>query len=135
TGDGSVQRYDPATQTLLAPFVVGVSPEGADITSDGQYLYVTESQQGTTQGLIRKVNLDDGTVTNLAYNRNGAELGSFDLAIASNGKAFFTTGYSGSGATVPLHQIDLATDALSTRVDILPSAPLTRGADASLLFG
>src|SRR5262249_59510707 len=100
-----------------------------------EYPYVTETQQGTTQGLVRKVNLDDGTVTNLAYNRSGAELGTIDLAIASNGNAFFTTGYSGSGATVPLHQINLGTDTLSTRINILPDAPLTQGADASLIFG
>src|SRR5262249_54211114 len=48
----------------------------------------------------------------------------------------FTTNYSEhTGVTVPLHQIDLATDTVSTRMNILPSAPLTRGADASLLFG
>jgi sugar lactone lactonase YvrE len=135
TSDGYVQRYDPTSQALLAPFWVGASPSGMDITADGQYLYVADSQTGTTQGLVRKVNLDDGTVTNLAYNRNGAELAPQDLAIAANGKAFFTTNYSGSGATVPLHQIDLATDTLSTRQNIFPSAFLRRGADGSLLFG
>jgi hypothetical protein len=84
---------------------------------------------------VRKVNLDDGTVTNLAYAYSGAELGPWDLAVAGNGLAFFTTGYSGSGATVPLHQIDLATDTLSTRMQVFPTALLTHGADASLLFG
>jgi hypothetical protein len=93
------------------------------------------NQVGTTQGLVHKVNLDDGTVTNLAYNRIGAELGSWDLAVAANGQAFFTTNYSGSGATVPLHQIDLATDTLSARMDVFPSALLSHGADESLLFG
>jgi sugar lactone lactonase YvrE len=135
TSDGSLQRYDPATQTLLAPFQVGASPEGADITLDGHYLYVTESQQGATQGFVRKVNLDDGTVTNLTYAYRGAEKGSWDLAVAADGLAFFTTDYSGSGAANPLHQIDLTTDALSTRMDVSPRGLLSRGADASLLFG
>jgi DNA-binding beta-propeller fold protein YncE len=135
TSDGSVQRYDPATQTLLAPFQVGASPEGADITPDGKYLYVTEGQAGATQGFVRKVNLDDGSVKNLAYDYRGAERSSWDLAVAGNGQAFFTTDYSGSGASVPLHQIDLATDTLSTRIDIAARTLLSRGADASVLFG
>jgi hypothetical protein len=133
TSTGALVRYDVKAQQLLSPFPVGNALNGADITPDGRYLYVTENQRGP-QGLVHKVNLDDGTVSNLAYEYSGAEQGSWDLAVAG-GKALFSTGYSGSGATVPLHQIDLASDALSTRMNVFPNALLSRGADGSLVFG
>jgi DNA-binding beta-propeller fold protein YncE len=135
TSTGMVDRYDVRAQQLLSPFNVGTNLNGADITPDRQYLYVTENQVSMTQGFVHKVNLTDGTVTDLAYTRNGAEQGSWDLAMAANGEAFFTTRYSGSGAAVPLHEIDLASDGLSTRTGVSPDSLLSRGADESLLFG
>jgi sugar lactone lactonase YvrE len=135
TSTGLLARYDVQAEQLLTPFAVGNALNGADLSPDGQFLYVAENQVTMTQGFVHKVNLDDGTVTDLAYDRSGAEPGPWDLAVAGNGLAFFTTGYSGSGATVLLHQIDLATDTLSTRMQVFPTALLTHGADASLLFG
>src|SRR5207248_3595208 len=67
--------------------------------------------------------------------------GSFSLAIGANGKALFTSTVSGTTPTspVPLHQIDLATDAITTRpefpVGVRQSTHLVRGADRSLVFG
>jgi DNA-binding beta-propeller fold protein YncE len=63
TSTGALVRYDVQAHQLLSPFAVGTNLNGADITPDGQYLYITESQQGATQGFVHKVNLDDGTVT------------------------------------------------------------------------
>jgi hypothetical protein len=142
TSDGLIQRYDPATQTLLAPWHVGVGLYGADITPDGAFLYATEAARGATQGMLHKVNLDDGTVTNLTYNLSFYEGGTWAVSIANNGKALFTSNFEGSG-WVPLRQIDLATEAFTARTDapgsggggqVRQDTHIRRGGDRSLLF-
>jgi sugar lactone lactonase YvrE len=142
TSDGFVDRYDPVTQTLLAPWKVGVSLYGADITPDGAYLYTTEAVRGATQGMLHKVNLDDGTVTNLTYNLSFYEGGTWAVTIANNGVALFDSLFEGSG-WVPLRQIDLSTDTITARTDapssgfggqVRQNTHIRRGGDRSLLF-
>jgi hypothetical protein len=137
TSAGTVQRYDVAGQVLLTPLAVGTSLNGADISPDGSALYVTDSQtaNGGAQGVLHKVNLADGSVTNLLYDEDFMEGGSFDLAIANNGKGLFDGIFLGSG-WVPVRQVDLATDALSTRPDwgggVRLNTQIGRGADRGL---
>jgi sugar lactone lactonase YvrE len=133
TSDGLVERYNPATQTLYAPWQVGASTYGADITPDGSYLYTTEAVRGATQGMLHQVNLNDGTVTNLTYNLGFYEGGTWDIAIANNGKALFDSRFEGSGGVL-LHQLDLATDTISNRQSINQDTHIRRAADGSLLF-
>jgi sugar lactone lactonase YvrE len=142
TASGQVQRYDVANQRLLTPWNVGTSLNGADITPDGSALYVAENQTSGSQGVIHKVNLDDGSVTNLTYALSGGEGGSFDIAVADNGKAFFSTRFQGSG-WVPFRQIDLSTGAITTRTDtpgsgfggqVRQDTQINRGGDGSQLF-
>jgi hypothetical protein len=142
TADGLVERYDVANQTLLAPWRVGASLYGADITADGSFLYTSEGVRGATQGMLHKVNLGDGTVTNLTYNLAFYEGGTWAVAIAANGEALFDARFEGSG-WVPLRQLDTATDALTVRTDdpgsggggqVRQDTHIRRGADRSLLF-
>jgi hypothetical protein len=133
TADGLVQRYDPANQTLLAPFHVGASLWGADITPDGAFLYTSEGVRGATQGMLHKVNLNDGSVTNLTYNLSFYEGGTWDIAIANNGKALFTSRFEGSGF-LPLHELDLATGTITNRQTATQDVHVRRGVDGSLLF-
>jgi sugar lactone lactonase YvrE len=133
TADGLVQRYDPTTQTLLAPWHVGVGLYGADITPDGNYLYATEAVRGATQGMLHKVNLADGTVTNLTYDLSGGEGGTWDVAVANNGKALLTALLEGSGF-LPLHELDVASGTITNRQSVTPATHVRRAADGSLLF-
>jgi ribosomal protein L24E/6-phosphogluconolactonase (cycloisomerase 2 family) len=133
TGDGLVQRYDPTTQTLLAPFHVGAGVYGADITPDGNYLYATESVRGATQGMIHQVNLNDGTVTNLIYDLAGGEGGTWDVAVANNGKALFTSRFEGSGF-LPIHELDVASGTITNRQTATQDVHVRRAADGSFLF-
>jgi sugar lactone lactonase YvrE len=133
TSDGLVERYDPASQTLYAPWQVGASLYGADITPDGAYLYTTEAVRGATQSMLHQVNLNDGTVTNLTYNLGFYEGGTWDIAIADNGKALFDSRFEGSGG-VQLHELDLATGVITNRQSINQDTHIRRGADGSLLF-
>jgi hypothetical protein len=135
TSAGNIERFDARTGKLLTPFKVGVSLGGLDVTPDGKYLYVAEQQPGTTQSFVRKVDTQTGAVTNLGFNRSGAESGSFDVTILNNGKAFFTT--LQVGGRVNLREISLATDTISLRsglvgaADIAPSTRLNRNTDRS----
>ena len=86
TSVGVVERFDVATQTLLAPWTVGTSLLGADITPDGSALYVAESQVASAQGFVRKVDLATGNVSNLAYDLAFSEAGAWDVEIGSAGK-------------------------------------------------
>ena len=63
TNTGSVARYDVGSSSLLSAVAVGTSLNGADITPDGQYLYVAENQRGPTQGYFYKINLAAPTPT------------------------------------------------------------------------
>src|SRR5207302_1625083 len=66
TSKGTIERYDVAHQTLLTPWSVGTSLNGADITPDASALYVGENSL-TVGAVLHKVNLADGTVKNLSY--------------------------------------------------------------------
>jgi DNA-binding beta-propeller fold protein YncE len=142
TTRGTVERYDVVSKTLLTPFAVGNSLNGADITPDGSALYVTENQRGVTKGFVRKVNLDDGTVMNIAYPLDFYEGGAWDVGIGAYGKGLVSTCFEGSG-WVPFRQLDLASDTLSPRADtpgsgfggeVRQNTLITRGADRSLFF-
>src|SRR5205807_3834069 len=115
TSKGTIERYDVAHQTLLTPWTVGTSLNGADITPDGSALYVGENSLATG-AVLHKVNLADGTVKNITYGGMSGEYGSYDVAISSNGTGFVTTLFNGSGF-VYLHQLNLATDTLTNRTD------------------
>jgi hypothetical protein len=142
TAGGKLQRWDLATQTLLPATSVGTSLFGADITPDGASLYATDGQLSNGQAVVHKVNLANGTVTGLSYGVSGGEAGPYAIALGGNGKALFDGQLSGSG-TVPLRQIDLTTDTLSTRSDdpgsggngqVRPNTMIYRSADRSLFF-
>jgi sugar lactone lactonase YvrE len=142
TTAGTVQRWDIASQTLLPAYTVGTSLNGADITTDGSALYVGENTTTVTQGFVHKVNLANGTTTNIAYNLNSLESGVFNVVIGPNGLGFVTTEFQGSGWN-PLRQLTLSTDTLTARTDdpgsggggqVRQNTQIARGADRSLLF-
>lgn len=133
TNDGFLERFDIRSQTLLDPIRVGVSLSGIDITEDGQFAYIAETSAGLSRNFIRKVNLDDGSVTNLTYPRGGLESGVFDLTILNNGKAYFTSGFAGSGG-VSIREIELATDTISVVTGVTQNSRMSRSADRSRFF-
>jgi hypothetical protein len=138
TAGGLIRRFDVASQTLLSPLVVGSSLNGGDITPDGHYLYVTE---GAIAGVVHKVDLNTGTVTDLTYPAQ-SESGGWDLKIASNGKAFLTVKTDGVAQWVGIHQIDLTSDTISNRFDVPgtdgsavgSNTLMSRSADRNVVF-
>jgi hypothetical protein len=115
---GIVQTFDLVTLTFGTNYDLGGSLNGVDIARDDSFLLVAQGEIGATQGTYHKVAVPGGTVTNINYTRaTSSETGAWDVAIASNGLALVTSLFEGSGS-VPLRQIDLATNAISIRTDL-----------------
>ncbi len=143
TSAGQVQRWDVATQQQLSPWNVGTSLLGADITPDDSSLYVAEKTSSDSVGLFYQVNLNSGAVTDLPYNLASTDGGSYDIAIAANGKALVTTYLATGNADTPLQQLDTATNTYSFRNDapgaggnglVSDDTSINRSADGSVLL-
>jgi len=141
TSAGKVERFDLAQQQLLSPWTVGTSLNAADMSLDGNSLYVGEAYT-PGQTIVHKVNLNTGTFTNLTYSTgNFFEGGAYDLAIAANGKALVSGSYNGSGFAPPV-QLDTNTDTMTLRSDtpgiffgdVFEEKLIARSADRSALF-
>jgi hypothetical protein len=113
TSGGQVLRFNPATDSFLTPWTVGVNLHSDDITPDHKYLLTTELSAGASQGIVRKIDLDTGINTNLFYGLNGEGAGSYDIVTLNNGTAVFDSDHQFSGASVLLRKIDLTTFAIS----------------------
>jgi ELWxxDGT repeat protein len=141
TSSGDIQRYDMANHKLLTPLNVGTNLFGADITPDGNYLYVAEGDSQPKKGTIYKVNLTDNSVKNITYTPFFGEGGALDINIAANGKAIFTTIDEGAGLT-SVREINLSNDTVTTRANInngsskylMPTGNIYGGADRNLFL-
>ena len=112
---GIVQTVDLGTLTLGATYDLGGSLNAVDIARDNSFLLVGQDGIGPLQGVVHKVALPAGTVTNITYTRESGESGPWDVAVGANGLALMTTSANGS---VPLRQINLTTNAISPRSDV-----------------
>jgi hypothetical protein len=121
TLDGDVWPYNISTRSLESPYRIGGRLRGTDIASDDSFLLAAEAISGLAEGTVHKLNLTTRAVKEIAF-RQGSE-GCEDVKIASNGLAFVTTRFGGSGFT-PLRQIDLATLQVTTRTDAPNSGEL-----------
>jgi hypothetical protein len=139
TSAGTVERWDVGSQALLSAYTVGTSLNGADITPDASALYVAENTASATQGFVHKLNLANGSTTDIAYSLAFGEGGAFDVATGPNGVGLVTTEFQGSGWT-PLRQLALSSDTLSARTDdpgsggggqVRQNTQIIRGADRS----
>lgn len=120
TTGGTVERYDIRGQTLLAPILVGDTLHGADITPDGNFLYAAGGTSGAKEGLVYKIDLNDGAITSIRYELAAGETGAWDIATSADGRTFVTTKANNVGGVFfptfeteslfPLRELDLSTD-------------------------
>jgi hypothetical protein len=116
TSDGLIKTYNLSTGQVETAKDLGGSLNGLDISPDDSFLLVAQNDTGVAQGVFEKVDLSSGAITNINYTLAFGETGAWDVAIASNGLAFGTTQFGGSGWT-PLRQIDLTTNQATIRTD------------------
>ena len=128
SGAGLVGRLSLGSGAFDVIANLGGSLNGLDIAPDDSFLLLAQDATGVAQGAVPKLDLHTGAVTNLGYQRGLLEGGAWDVAIASNGTAFVTTRFYGSGF-VPLHQIDLTTNTAIVREDA-PGYPGLGGVSA-----
>jgi hypothetical protein len=140
--DGYVRRYNVVANQVDLSYNLGGFLNGLDIAPDDSYLLVAQYGVNGPIGFVQKIDLASGTISNLTFTRTDGEAGTWDVAIAGNGLAFFTTLYGGSGWT-PLRQINLKTGDVQIRIDAPGSGPsgsistpaqLNRSADGSRLY-
>ena len=141
TSDGYVKSYNLLSGTIDRSYTIG-TPNGLDIAPDDSFLLVTERSISGSEGTVHKLDLTTSLITNITYPLNFSEAGSWDIAIASNGFAFFATFINGSG-DVPLRQIDLTTSVVTIRTDtntgeingaVTAGTRIHRSADGSRLY-
>jgi hypothetical protein len=113
---GTVRTFNLSTLSFGTIYELGGKLNGLDIAHDDSYLLVAQDNITGTQGTFHKLNLVTGAVTDIHYTPASGETGAWDVAIGSNGLALATTRYGGSG-WVPLRQIDLVTNVVTSRAD------------------
>lgn len=142
TSSGTVLAYNLTTNQVDNTYTIGSSLNGIDIAADDSFLLAAENSVGISQGVFYRLNLSNGSVTNIGYTRASNEGGAWDVAIASNGLALITTQFQGSG-WVPLRQINLANNSVATRSDdpgsggggkVTQNTKIQRSADYSRLY-
>jgi len=116
TSTGLIKTFNLSTLAFGRSYNLDGSVWGIDIARDDSFILAAQNSIGAAQGVFQRVNLATGAITNISYTRDFGEGGAWDVAIASNGLAFVTTQYQGSGWT-PLRQIDLSTNAITIRTD------------------
>jgi hypothetical protein len=116
TSTGLIKTFNLSTFEFGRSFNLGGSLWGIDIAPDDSFIIAAQGSFGVSQGTFERVDVVTGAMTNINYVRHFGEGGAWDVAIASNGLAFVTTQYQGSGWT-PLRQIDLTTNAMTIRKD------------------
>lgn len=99
--NGDIRTYDAATGSLLNTVHVGSVLAGMDISPDGKFLLVAEDVKnpypGKINGVIHKVDLATGAITNFSMPFFGLEGPFHDIAMFENGMALATTRFRGSG--------------------------------------
>ena len=139
---GTVRAFSLSSFSFGTTYELGGTLNGLDISGDNTSLLVAQAATSGPQGTFHKIDLTTGMVTDIHYTLAPGEIGAWDVAIGSNDLALATTRFSGSG-WVPLHQIDLTTNAISARSDVPGSGPggevdqdteIHRSVDRSRLF-
>jgi hypothetical protein len=146
TSGPDVLRYSLDAQQSLAPFRLGGSLMGVDLTSDGNTLAVADrSFTGvpTGHGLnwIHLIDLRNEAHRQIFFDRAFAEIGTFTVACGSDGSCLVTSEYSGSG-WVPLRKVDPGSGATTVltlgpdfidRIGVDQNTMLSSSADRSVI--
>ncbi|MQP65585.1 hypothetical protein GE253_09530 [Niveispirillum sp. SYP-B3756] len=125
TRTGTVERWSPTEQKFLSAVKLGGTLADLDITADGSYLLVAQSNTTAVtvsdvwwndryKDTIHRINLDTLKVQDLNFLVEGAERGVYDIAIAGSDTALVTTDFSGSGWN-PLRWFDADANAFITQ--------------------
>lgn len=128
TAGGQIQRYDTLTGTKLAPFSVGGSLVGIDLSPDGLTLAVADESVVGDFNRIHLVDTATGGDTPVRFEREFGEAGTFMVAWGGDGRLLVSSQYSGSG-WVPLRRYDPDTGVEEKVASVRQNTMLTPSAD------
>ena len=113
-----IEVFSLQTMTLEEPIQVGAQPAGLDITPDGTGLYVANSGGNNISvvSLARRVELRKVAVPTDTHSNDRP----YSIAIANNGKAYFSSTFNGSGFGGRVMELDLGTGESTHRTDAGP---------------
>ena len=114
---GKINRYDINTQTLLVPITLSTASNGIDLSLDCSTIYAASTEPDRRRGVVYKINLGNGAVTDLSYSLETGEEGNWDIKIASNQTALVTA-MDPVSQSVPLRQLNLSDDTFTIRTDL-----------------
>jgi hypothetical protein len=133
TSGSSVLRYQISSNSFLAPFELGGSLNGIDLSPDGNTLAVADKQRSATDVWIHLVDLQTGTSRKVSFPRAFYEGGTFTVAFGSDGTVLVSSTFEGSG-WVPLRRYNPATG-VTTQVasSVRQDSMLAASADRSVV--
>ena len=127
TVDGAVIQYDYPGRSIVKVYSLGGSLNGIDIAPDDSFLLVGQGCPGLLQSVCYKINLHTGEVTDVLCPRFYGENGVSGVAVAANGRTFFSAGRGP-------WQVNLADNTASSRDQPTAGNMIAHSADGAVLY-
>jgi hypothetical protein len=128
TNGAAILRYHLGSASFLAPYQLGGSLRGIDLSPDGNTLAVADGQRTDANVWIHLVDLRTGQDQKVLFPREFYEGGTFTVAYGSDGAVLISSTFEGSG-WVPLRRYNPATGATTTLASIRQDSMLSASAD------
>lgn len=132
TSGGSILRYDTRSASYLAPFTIGGTLNGLDLSPDGQTLAVADASTQGANNRIHLVNTANGADNPVSFARQSLESGTYMVAWGSDNQVLVTSSFSGSG-WIPLRRYDPQTSNTAIIGSVRQSSMLTPSADRNTI--
>lgn len=127
-----VLRYDLSSDTFLAPWHVGASLKGMDLSPDGSTLAVAENFSGAGSNWVYLIDLPSGTVHEVDFSLASFEAGTFSVAYGNDGALMISSQFAGSG-WVPLRRYDPVLGTVTTIASVRQNSMLCASGDGSII--
>lgn len=132
TDAGSVLRYRVGAASFDTPIQIGGNLYGIDISPDGNYLAIADSQRTDSAVWIYLVNLTSNDVQKISFTRAFYEGGTFAVAYLNNNKIIITSRFEGSG-WVPLRLYDTSNGSITSLGDVRQDSMVTASGDGLVI--
>lgn len=128
TAGSVIERYDTHSGTQLAPFAIGGSLVGIDVSPDGSTLAVADASVQGDDNRVQLVDTSTGVATPVSFQRVSLETGTFMVAWGRDARLLVTSSFGGSG-WVPLRRYDPADGTTEVLGTVRQNTMLTPSAD------
>src|SRR5215831_13210503 len=92
---GEVLRYDLTSDTFLAPFQVGFSLLGMDLSPDGNTLAVADAVSGGGNNWVHLIDLPTGVISEAYFALGFLEIGTLSVAYGNDSALMISSEFGG----------------------------------------